>query len=170
MKMRKKLIKKLNILNQTIHINYYNNYNLYNYYNNYNLKFYYLYETKRTNYRKYIKYITFFFKSNVLRQQLIKSKFNLIKSFMYSINQKNKFYKNEKKINFYRFKNYQFKESINKYNYKIEKNSSYLVTDINLFNIIILYKEIIIISFLLNLAKVYEYYKIITILMVKNLI
>jgi len=165
--MKKKLIKKVNILNQTTHINYYNNYILYNYLNNYNLKYYYLYAIKRNNYNKYLINSKKFLKFNLNNALAVHSRFNLSKSTMYLKNQKDKFFKSDLKKNAYYLKNYQYEKiQSNQYNFNVSKTSKQLITDLNIFNLVTLYKELIIIAFILNLSKIYEYYKILVLLVV----
>lgn len=169
--MKKKLIKKVNILNRTTHINFYSNYILYNYLNNYNLKYYFLFNTKRRNYSKFVSKFKLIFSKNINNNLNIKSNFNLSKSDMYINNQKDKFFKpiNQISSNYYYYKNYKYSQTNTQSgNFLITKNSDFLINDLSIFNTLILYKELMTVTFLLNLSKIFEIYKILTLLVLFN--
>jgi hypothetical protein len=169
--MRKKLIKKVNILNRTTHINYYSNYILYNYLNNYNLKYYFLFNLKRKNYSRYINKFKLLLSKNVGNSILLKRNFNLIKSNMYINNQKDKFFKlseiNNNQHYYYKNYNYSKSTSINN-NFLVNSEGNYLINNLSVYNTIILYKELLVVVFILNLSKIFEVYKILTLLVFFN--
>ena len=167
--MKKKLIKKVNILNQTTHINFYSNFILYNYLNNYNLKYYFLFNSKRKNYKRIITKFRNLVTKNIDNTLNLKMRFNLGKSNIYLNNQKDKFFKNNEallnKNLSYQEGNYHYSDIHNKVdNFIINKKGKYLLNDLSVFNTIILAKELMAIIFILNLSKLFEMYKIIILL------
>lgn len=166
MKMKKKLIKKVNILNRTIHINFYSNYILYNYLNNYNLKYYFLFNSRRKNYFKLVNNFKLIFTKNSNLNLNLKTNFNLVKSNMYINNGRDKFFKTlPQDSNHYYFKNYKFTQTQKeKGNFIILLNNNILINNSILYNSIILYKELMVAIFLLNLSKIFEIYKIVILL------
>lgn len=172
MKMKKRSIKKVNILNRTIHINFYSNYILYNYLNNYNLKYYFLFNSKRKNYSKLVNNFKLIFTKNSNLNLNLKAGFNLVKSNMYINNQKDKFFKIvPKDSNYYYFKNYKFTQIQGKGgNFVISPNNNTLINNLVAFDSVILYKELVTVIFLLNLSKIFEIYKIMILLIFFQLI
>lgn len=161
--MKKKYLKKLNFLNRNISIKNYNNYLIYSYLNNYSLKLFFFFEKKnfsRLN-KKLIKNLNSNIKDNfILKNSLL----FLEKKNQNSYNWKNKFfYKN----NINKLTVAANTKLITKPSEKMAiggliKNYIYsfktLETNLNVF------KELILFSFILNLLKVYEYYKVTIIL------
>ena len=162
MKMKKKYIKKLDILTRPTHIKNYRNYLIYNYLNNYNLKFF-IYFFKNKNY---------FFKNKnyflLLQKQNLSLKFSLYnqlyfsKSKFYILNGKDKFYSSsEKTIKQYYFNNkielFKNKDILNKNTLHLTNKSNTNYIDINniisIINLNEFYKELFIIIFLLNISS-----------------
>lgn len=170
--MKRKSIKKVNILNRTIHINFYSNYILYNYLNNYNLKYYFLFNSKRKNYSKLVNNFKLIFTKNSSLSLNLKSNFNLIKSNMYINNQRDKFFKIlPKDSNYYYFKNYKFTQiQEEKGNFIITPNNNILINNLIVYDSITLYKELMTVIFLLNLSKIFEIYKIVILLILSKLV
>lgn len=163
MKMRKKYINKASILNQNIYINFYSNYIIYNYLNNYNLKYFFYFVNSKKYYFKNKKNIQIVNKENLnLKLILLKSQLNFNKSNFYSNNYKNKFFiLNENKVKYLYLQNKIELNNIGEKNMYISKDKKYI--DINnniaLINLDILYKEFFIILFLINILKIFEFYK-----------
>lgn len=169
MKMKRRYIKKLDILNRPIHIKNYRNYLIYNYLNNYNLKFF-IYFIKNKNYLfKNKNYLLLLQKQNLILKFALYNQLYFIKSKFYTLNGKDKFYSsNEKKtIKQYYFNN---KIELSKNKDILNKNTLYLTNinntihiDINnvisVINLNEFYKELFIILFLLNILKIFEFYK-----------
>lgn len=179
MKMKKKLIKKQNILNRNIYINYYSSFIIYNYLNNYNLKFFFYFLKKKKYYfNNKIK-----FKLNIQKLQKFNSLTNKVlinfkKSDYYLNKSKDKFF-NQIKLQYNLFFNNNKFTFINKSVDLNNNNNTNILYNINNCKILVLnnikyknnllnyyfnrnfiYKELLIVSYLLTLLKLLEIYKI----------
>lgn len=172
MKMKKKSIKSLNILNRNIYINFYSNYMIYNYLNNYNLKFFFYYLMKKSYYLKNKKKILVFNKLSIYKKSITLNNSFYFKNTNFKLtNFKDKFFnanfnKFTKVYNFINKKILYFNTNNSLSN---KSNSSLIISQnhrfINLDNKVIidinlLYKEIFFIIFILNLLKLFEFYKL----------
>lgn len=166
--MKKKYLKNLNILNRNMYINFYSNYMIYNYLNNCNLKFFFYFLLKKKYYLKNKKKILIFNKSNIYYKYININKqlfFNNINISL--INLKNKFFYEIKPQTSYNFINNKLLFFNNKNNNNLNSNIilNKTINYINLnnkinINLDLLYKEIFFILFLLNLIKIFEFYKL----------
>ncbi len=161
--MKKKYLRKLNFLNRNISIKNYNNYLIYSYLNNYSLKLFFFFEKKNFS---------------QLNKKLIKNFDNNIKKNFISKN--NKLFLEKKNYNSYNWKNKFFYRNritsltVNATTKLILKpdeemtigglTKNYIYSLKILETSITLFKELILFSFILNLLKIYEYYKIAIIL------
>lgn len=160
--MRKKLQKKLNILNRNIHIKNYSNYLIYSYLNNYNLKLFFYYLNKKNYYIKNLKKFNSQISLSNLSNLNLKNNNYLDYSFKSYNNLKNKFFSSNQPI----------KNQMIDINTSITNtseyflNSNYIVdsNDLNKILSINIYKELIVLNFILSLTKIWEFYKIIIIL------
>ncbi len=176
MKMKKKLIKNLNISNRNLYINFYSNYMIYNYLNNYNLKFFFLYISNKKYYLKNKKKILFFNKINIYNKYI-----NLNKVFYFKnsnlpiVNLKNKFFNNFNNTNGFSFiqkKLLCFTDLNSNSNntYFTDKKINYInLNNKNLLSNDLIYKELFFIIFLVNIIKLFEFYKIILNLVYLNI-
>ena len=172
MKMKKKYIKNLNILNRNIYINFYSNYMIYNYLNNYNLKFFFYYLIKKTYYLKNKKKILVFNKVNAYNKSIILNNSLYFKNVNFKLtNFKDKFFNNanSKFVKVYSFINkkilyFNSNSLTNKTDSTLILSNNYKFINLNnktIVNLNLLYKEIFFIIFILNLLKLFEFYKLI---------
>lgn len=163
MKTKKKLIKKLNFLNRNTHINYYDNYLIYSYLNNYNLKLYFYYLIKKKQIKKISNYYNKFYTYLNSRYLVLINNFYIEKNFNFLFNYKNKyFFNNFSQNNKFIYSN-KLKLSSSKNNYKYNTNKFnfyiYKIVNKNYFNIYFIYNTLFILFYLLNLIKIYDFYK-----------
>lgn len=165
--MRKKLIKKLNILNRNTYINFYSNYNIYTYLNNHNLKLFFYFLNKKKYYFKNANTLKSNVSNNVkLNYFVFNTNLNYSLNDMYISNYKDKFFNNEirkKKITHLNNKlNLENSNVFNKNTLYINKDKLLLNTNnINLSaNINVFYKELFVLIFLINIVKIFELYKV----------
>lgn len=166
--MRKKLQKKLNILNRNIHIKNYSNYLIYSYLNNYNLKLFFYYLNKKNYYIKNLKNFNSQIKLCSFNNLKLKNNTYLNYNFKSYNNLKNKFFTSSQMTQSY---------MVN-INTSISLNSEYFlnngyIIDSNDFNqnlTINIYKELVTLNFIISLSKIWELYKIIIMLfyVIKN--
>ena len=145
---------------------------IYNYLNNYNLKFFFFYLAKKTYYLKNKKKILIFNKLNTYTKSIaLNNSLNFNNTDFKQLNFKDKFFTgtNSKFSKVYSFINkkilfFNSKDIINKTdstlilsnNYKFIKLNNKNIVDLNL-----LYKEIFFVIFVLNLLKLFEFYKLV---------
>lgn len=167
MKMKKKLTKKLNILNRNTYINFYSNYNIYNYLNNHNLKLFFYFLQKKKYYFKTNKNL-----NNQLTKNISNQTFSLFNFLNYNLNtiyiesNKDKFFlakQFDKKISFLKNKlilknNYQNNNQIifSKHNFFLNNQNLQLKNLVSFW-----YKELFTLIFLVNVLKIFELYKVI---------
>ena len=163
MKMKKKLTKKLNILNRNIHINYYNNYLIYSYLNNYNLKLYFYYLKKKCNNLNTIYNITKLYKFLNYKYFFLLNNLYIKKNFSFFFNLKNKYFfnkQNEKYITIFNNKLLISTNQSDYYFYLLNENKYFcklepLESNNKLFNFL----GLIWVIFFLNMIKIYDNYK-----------
>jgi hypothetical protein len=145
---------------------------IYNYLNNYNLKFFFYYLIKKTYYLKNKKKILVFNKINSYNKSMILNNTFYFKNTNFkNINFKDKFFinLNNKFAKIYTFINkkilyYNINNPIVQTNSTLILSNNYKFINLNnkaIINLNLLYKEIFFIIFILNLLKVFEFYKLI---------
>lgn len=160
--MRKKLQKKLNILNRNIHIKNYSNYLIYSYLNNYNLKLFFYYLNKKSYYIKNLKNFNYQIKQYNLCNLKLKNNTYLNYNFKSYNNLKNKFFTSNQ-ITQNQMININTSVTNNS---EYFLNNSYIVETANLNKILLIdfYKELVVLNFMLSLTKIWELYKIVIML------
>lgn len=150
---------------------------IYNYLNNYNLKFFFYFLLKKKYYLRNKKKILIFNKSNVYNKYKTINKqlfFNNVNIPL--VNLKNKFFYEIKPQTNYNFINNKLLLFNNKNNNSLnsnvilDKTTNYvnLNNKVNI-NLDLLYKEVFFILFLLNLIKIFEFYKLLINLLYINI-
>jgi len=164
--MKKKLLKKINILNQNIYIKNYSNYLIYNYLNNLNLKLFFYYFKNKKYYFKNIKNIKFNLNKNIwLKKKILNQCIYIKNNTFYNNSNFNKFYNNKNKFNYLIYKNKLTNSNIktnqiiynSNINYYINSNNNMISINNWIYNI---YIELFSILFIVNMVKVLELYKI----------
>lgn len=144
---------------------------IYNYLNNYNLKFFFYYLIKKTYYLKNKKKILVFNKINTYNKSIILNNSLYFKNTHFKLtNFKDKFFNtNNIFTKTYSFINkkilyFNSNSSINKTDSTLVLSNNYKFINLNNKTIIdlnLLYKEVFFIIFILNLLKLFEFYKLI---------
>jgi len=161
--MRKKLLKKINTLNQNIYIKNYSNFLIYNYLNNLNLKLFFYFFKNKKYFFKNIKNIKLSLASNLnFKKNNLKQIISVESNSFYNNSNFNKFYNNENKVNYCVYNNNLVNTNIKNSNFIYNSNVKYYSINKN-FNknnfLYIVYKELFSLLFLLNLIKIFEFYK-----------
>lgn len=144
---------------------------IYNYLNNYNLKFFFYYLIKKTYYLKNKKKILIFNKINTYNKNLVLNNIFYFKNTSFKVvNFKDKFFNisNKKFIKTYSFINKKLLcfnniNTIDKINSSLVLSNNYKFINLNNKNMLslnLLYKEIFFLIFMLNLLKLFEFYKL----------
>lgn len=182
MKTRKKFSKNQAILNRNIYINFYSNYLIYSYLNNYNLKFFFYFLLKKKYYLRNKKKIICLTTLDVRNKYtLLNNQFKFLNTNLAKISTKDKFFQTPQtaKTN-YSFVNKQISLLSNSVNNKssnssifmVSKNFNYIGLNNNstqIYRLMLIYKEVLAILFILNLVKLFEVYKVILNLVYLNI-